>query len=136
MGFELKGMDELIEKFKDAEEPFSRAIGEVVNEMADAVFTETQVRVPKGDTGALQGSGHVDPVDTSGMKRSCNIHYGDSDVDRVGVFYAAAVHELLSHEHPPPTGAKYVEGPLIAAIPEFREKLARKMEDTAKEHFK
>jgi hypothetical protein len=47
------------------------------------------------------------------------------------VDYAAAVHEILEHEHAPPTGAKFVEGPMHRLVDRHREKAARHLEELA-----
>lgn len=124
MMLEFDGLDELIETIKQAEDTLGDRIGEVVKNNIDEIFQETQRRVPR-KTGALKESGKIVPIDRTGSDRSYAIQYGDSDVDRVGVFYAAAVHEIMDAEHDPPTGPKYVEGPLNEGIEKFKKDLAK-----------
>jgi hypothetical protein len=120
MGFSLEGLAELRERLKDSDHIFGDAAGEAAKKTIEEVYDETQVRVPQGKTGALANSGKTQAVRDVGNVREYEVVYGDSDVDRVGVFYAAAVHEILDAQHPAPTGAKYVELPLIEAEDKFR----------------
>lgn len=133
MGFSMDGLDDLKEKFKRMGEKISDAAEKAVKDTADDIFDETQLRVPKGPTGALQASGHVKDGENTNTRKTRIIHYGDSDVNGVGVDYAAAVHEILHAEHAPPTGPKYVEGPLVEGIPDFKKNLVEKMEEAVKE---
>lgn len=129
----MPGLDELKKKLQELERKVVHAAEEAVHEATEDIFDVTQERVPRGDTGLLAASGGVEKMETTRTKVGAKIHYGDSDTDRVGVFYAAAVHEILSHEHAAPTGPKYVEGPLVEGIPRIKEKLAVKIGDAVKE---
>lgn len=83
---------------------------------------ETKLRVPK-DTTALVNSARSGDRHT-GSRFSWWITYGNSNVDNVGIDYAAAVHEDLSAKHAPPTSSKYVETPLIQWKPNFKRAIA------------
>ena len=70
--------------------------------------------------GALRGSGHVVyPEYTDGQLRAV-IGYSQS--------YAWWVHEILENWHEPPTQAKYLEVPLMAALPTITEKIIERVE--------
>lgn len=93
---------------------------------AQTVFIETQVKVPK-DTGALLASGNLS-TNHRGSVFEWIIKYGNSNVDRIGVFYAAAVHERPA-THAAPTGTKYVEGPLMRSVAGWRRAAVRAMKE-------
>lgn len=124
MGFTWRGFEELERMLKEAEEKIGDNAAEAVKESLDEIFQETQRRVPQ-KTGALKESGRIEWKSRGGMHPEAAIVYGNSDVDRVGVFYAAAVHEIMDAEHDPPTGPKYVELPLIEGEEKFKRALAK-----------
>ncbi|MFE9742959.1 hypothetical protein [Streptomyces sp. NPDC006477] len=125
MGFKFDGSFDNLEKLlRQAENEMGDKAQEVLGDNIQEVFDETQRRVPK-KTGMLKESGQIVWKDRSGPTRSASIVYGNSEVDRVGVFYAAAVHEILDAEHAPPTGPKYVELPLIEQEDKFKRDLKR-----------
>lgn len=115
MSFKLS-MDDMQKKFARAAEDFPVYFDTATDHHTDAVFAETKVRVPK-KTGALEATGIVEEHSTKNHFRFI-ITYGGGDVD-----YAAAVHEILKASHAPPTGAKYVEQPLIESIPALKVRL-------------
>lgn len=117
MGFTVTGFDEAIRKFEEAKDKIDENIDKRVHDVMKDVFAETQRRVPK-ETMALMRSGRIEKDDETGKE---SIVYGNSEVEGVGVYYAAAVHEILDAKHAPPTGPKYVELPLVEAIPDFRD---------------
>lgn len=72
------------------------------------------------ETGALRGSGHVpEPHVAEGMILA-DIGYSQN--------YAWWVHELIGNYHKPPTQAKYLEVPLMAALPRLTEDVIRRTE--------
>jgi hypothetical protein len=76
------------------------------------VMNESKALCP-ADTGALRGSGHVtEPVATEGNVHA-EIGYSQS--------YAWYVHENLLAYHNPPTQAKFLEVPLINALPDIQQ---------------
>lgn len=123
MGFTWEGLAELERRLKEAEESIGDKAEEAVKENIEEIFQQTQRRVPQ-KTGALKESGRIE-WKKKGNHPEASIVYGDSDVDRVGVFYAAAVHEIMDAEHDPPTGPKYVEQPLIEGEQRFKRDLAK-----------
>lgn len=128
MGFEIRGLDETIRKFEIAKEKAEDNVDKRVHDTMKDVFAETQRRVPK-ETMALMRSGRIEKDDETGVE---SIVYGNSDTEGVGVYYAAAVHEILDATHAPPTGPKYVELPLIEAIPDFKDAVVQAMEESLK----
>lgn len=127
MGFEIRGLDETIRKFEKAKGDAPEAVARRVHDVMKDVFAETQRRVPK-ETMALMRSGKIVREEDG----SESIVYGNSEVEGVGVYYAAAVHEILDAKHAAPTGPKYVELPLIEAIPDFKDAAAEGMRDVLK----
>lgn len=65
------------------------------------------------DTGALRGSGHVPEPEVSEGNIRATLGYSEA--------YAWWVHENLLAHHEPPTQAKFLEIPLIDALPDIQE---------------
>ncbi|GAA2554969.1 hypothetical protein GCM10010423_65180 [Streptomyces levis] len=125
MGFDISGdLGELIAMLETAEQEVAEEAEGAVEDSIKEIFEATQRRVPK-KTRALMESGRIEWKERSGNVRSASIIYGNSDTDRIGVFYAAAVHEILDAQHDPPTGAKYVELPLEEGTQRFKERLEK-----------
>jgi hypothetical protein len=124
MGFTWEGLAELERRLKEAEETIGDKAAEAVKNNIEEIFKESQRRVPQ-KTGALKQSGRIEWKERGGDHPEAAIVYGDSDVDRVGIFYAAAVHEIMDAEHDVPTGPKYVEQPLIEGEENFKRDLAK-----------
>jgi len=128
MGFKIEGdLKELLKRLEKAEKEVADEAQKAVSESIKEIFEETQRRVPK-KTRALMDSGRVEWKSRTGKVRSASIIYGNSETDRIGVFYAAAVHEILDAEHDPPTGPKYVEIPLEDGTEAFKNRLAKAAE--------
>lgn len=121
---EFHGLNELIKTLEKAEKEVSEKAKETVSSNIKKVFEETQRRVPVR-TEALKKSGRIEWGDETGNHISASIVYGDSEVDRIGVYYAAAVHEVLDAKHEVPTGPKYVELPIIEAKESFKKDIAK-----------
>jgi hypothetical protein len=104
MGFELdtSGFSREIERLK---KEIPNTAKRALKEEATKVFMDTQTMVPK-DTDALMLSGRMD-MTADGFE----IKYGDSEVDGIGVYYAAAVHDR--HAKHVTGQMKYVETPLM-----------------------
>ncbi len=86
-----------------------------LREEAEVIMTTSKQTVPV-DTGALRESGHVDMTDDG-----ARLAYGDSAVD-----YAIVVHEDLDAHHTSGT-AKYLERPVLEALPHLPENVATRM---------
>jgi len=109
MGFKMN-TKEILRRVDRTIKEFPDMIGVAVDSHVNNVFAETQIRVPKKTT-TLQQTGQIKKNKTGKNRYSYSIWYGGGEVD-----YAAAVHEILKAEHAAPTGAKYVEQPLIESI--------------------
>lgn len=135
MGFHLRGLEEAVKQIQSGKDDIADAAEKAVDRATQLIFDETKIRVPK-KTSALLDSGRIERIRTTGYERTYTIKYGDSQVDGVGVSYAAAVHEILDAEHPAPTGPKYVELPLIEGEGEFKRILIDELRKAVKEVFK
>ncbi len=111
MGFKMN-TSSARKKWKLAEKNFEDAFEDAANAHIEVVFAQTQIRVPK-ETGRLAETGRVEHNSSGRRHVSNSIWYGEPGEGEGIVDYAAAVHEILSASHNPPTGAKFVEVPLI-----------------------
>lgn len=111
MGFKMN-TSTARKKWKRAEESFEEAFDDAGQAHMEVVFAQTQIRVPK-ETGRLAETGQVEKNSSGRRKVSYSIWYGEPGEGPAIVDYAAAVHEIMSASHPSPTGAKFVEVPLI-----------------------
>ena len=128
MGFSIdRDLKKLLERLEDAEKEIADEAEEAVDESIKKIFDATQRKVPKKTT-ALKDSGRILWKRKTGNVRTASIIYGNSETDRISVFYAAAVHEILDAEHASPTGAKYVEIPLEEGVQAFKKRLAKAAE--------
>lgn len=134
MGIKFR-TENLKKTLKKADKVFDDHAEQAVKDETQDVFDETQVRVPK-DTTALQNTGKIEENKRGKHVFSRSIWYGDPGEGDEIVDYAMAVHEILDATHAPPTGAKYVEQPLIESAEEFKKIVAKEMEKAVKEAFK
>lgn len=111
MGFRMN-TSSARKKWKLAEKKFEEAFEDAEKAHIQVVFAQTQIRVPK-ETGRLAETGKVEENSSGRRHVSNSIWYGEPGEGEGVVDYAAAVHEILSASHNPPTGAKFVEVPLI-----------------------
>lgn len=135
MGIKMTGMREAQSGFRDLKEKYQEHVNDAVREHIEEVFRQTQVRVPR-ETGRLAGTGLIEPQSTTGTNIRWAIWYGEPGEGPYTIDYAAAVHEILKAKHAAPTGAKYVEQPLIESIPQARETIGREMQKAVKGAFK
>jgi hypothetical protein len=99
---------ELKSGLKNKGQEIEKMLYEVMNQVMEKVFAESQVLVPV-NTGALQDSGRI--VRTGKMfggLPEIAVVYGGGIVN-----YAVAVHEDTEAYHEHPTRAKYLEIPLL-----------------------
>lgn len=115
-----------IERPREIVERLNALLVEYPDEVKNAVWEELSVVMAESkklcpyDTGALRGSGHVpEPVVSDGNIRAV-IGYSQK--------YAWWVHELIENYHKPPTQAKYLEVPLVQALPTITEKIIERVE--------
>ena len=88
---------------------------------AEPIMTKSKRLVPV-DTGALRSSGHVEPPEIRGKRVRVFLVYGGASAE-----YAVFVHENTNARHNPPTQAKYLEQPLMEAIPGLGGRLAARV---------
>ncbi len=107
-------------------ERLNQLLVEYPEEVKNAVWLELQTVLNESkklcpvDTGTLGGSGHApEPEVTPGNIRAM-IGYSQG--------YAWWVHELIDNWHEPPTQAKYLEVPLMLALPTITEKIIERVE--------
>ena len=92
-----------------------QAAVQALREEAETIMTDSKQRVPV-DTGVLRASGFVSPVE-DGVR----LAYGGAASD-----YAIYVHENLDANHPVGE-AKYLERPVLEALPGLAERVAKTM---------
>lgn len=133
MGFKMN-TSTARKKWKLAEERFEEAFEDAAAAHIEVVFAQTQIRVPK-DTGRLAETGRIENNSTGRRHVSNSIWYGEPGEGPGVIDYAAAVHEILSASHSPPTGAKFVEVPLIQSDLVAREILRAATRRAKKQSF-
>jgi hypothetical protein len=107
-------------------EHLNRLLVEYPNEVKNAVWGELENVLSESkklcpvDTGTLRGSGHVNEPTASDGNIHAEIGYSQG--------YAYWVHEIIENYHEPPTQAKYLEVPLMAALPTITEKIIERVE--------
>jgi hypothetical protein len=80
------------------------------------------VRITPIQTGALRASGHVEPPEIDPAGATVSFGYGGASAP-----YAVYVHENLSAYHKPPTMAKFLELPVLAAIPGLQRRITARV---------
>lgn len=115
-----EGLDRLIRVLEAGGDAARRELPNALHDEVQEIFAVTQRRVPVR-TGALRGSGHV-TRHGMGADTSFIIGYGGSAAP-----YAIYVHEDPDARHDPPTGAKFVEGPIMEAREGMGMRLARRV---------
>ena len=99
------------------------AMQEVIDEVIQAVFEESQNLVPV-DTGALKSSGQIiSGSNDEGDSPNAYIEYGNDTVT-----YAVEVHENLQTPHKDPTQAKYLEVPMAKEGQKFEDLVAQRLQ--------
>jgi len=110
---------EIVERLNNLLVEYPEQVKNAVWEELEIVMSESKKLCPV-DTGALRGSGHVpEPEATDGNIRA-TIGYSQG--------YAYWVHELIDNYHEPPTQAKYLEDPLVQALPAITERIIERVE--------
>lgn len=120
--FKLKGTRSMQRKL-------NRLVAQFENRLPVALQTEAKLIMTKSkrdhvpvDLGTLRSTGHVEKVQRVGKTLSVRLVYGGPSAP-----YALIVHEDLIARHAPPTGAKYLERPLVDAAPGMPARLAARM---------
>jgi hypothetical protein len=121
--FDLTGDKELVNSLKSGKETSPRAIAQAIWEEANTIFAQSQILVPV-DTGVLRGSGGVSAPQMGNQGYFVDIFYGGPAAP-----YALYVHEIIGNYHKPPTQAKYLEQPLMAAVDGLQERIKGRIID-------
>ena len=121
-----KGGSGLERKFVEMSLRAPIALAEAVYAEANAIMA-TSLRITPIDTGALRSSGHVGIPKIEGRGVLVEMGFGGAAAP-----YALIVHERLGVFHQPPTQAKYLEQPFLAAAQGMAERLGAKMRGTLK----
>ena len=117
---EIVGLDKLHKVLtKEAIDVAMKGMTAGVYAEANDIFNESQAQVPVA-TGTLRSSGEVSPPAVSAHQVSVEIGYGGAAAD-----YALPVHEKIEAYHAPPTKAKYLEDPMIAAARGMGSRIAK-----------
>lgn len=107
-------------------------IGAALYRRGQAIMADSKENYVPVDLGPLKASGKVHRPQYAGRRVTVELSYGDA-----AAAYALAVHEHPSKHSPPSwqgvqvqfspsgTGPKYLEKPLMAAIPTLPQELAR-----------
>jgi hypothetical protein len=119
--FVIEGADELKRALSISGKDAGQLAAQVIWEEANTIFAKSQVLTPI-DTGALRASGGVSAPQEFPQGVGVDIFYGGPAAP-----YALFVHEIQSNYHNPPTKAKYLEEPFMAALPQIQKNLARRI---------
>ena len=84
------------------------------------IMAEAKEIVPV-DTGALKDSGTVELATVEEKFVKCNLHFGSTEPSSK---YAIYVHENLEAHHPSGGQAKFLEKPILRAMPRMAERVA------------
>ncbi len=132
MTIEIRGAASMRRRLEAIGRRFPQQVERALREEAEEVMTKSKEHFVPIDLGNLKSSGHVDPVKRRGAAISVQLNYGGP-----AAAYALAVHEHPS-AHSPPTwegktifeagpggrGTKYLERPMMQAIPGMDRRLA------------
>lgn len=131
MGLKFEGVREFRGAFERLRQQSRDKLSEACREYLEGtVLPLTKELVPKL-SGDLEETARVVPGERIG---SWQIRYGNSPIeDKSQVDYAAAVHEIESAHHDPPTSAKFVSLPLENTKELLAERAAKKLDELARE---
>ena len=121
----IKGLNRLIKKLNSLGSDANREISPALFQEAEEIMGRSKSLVPV-DTGVLRSSGHVQrpEVDRNGVR--VTLGYGGP-----AEAYALAVHENLRARHPVGQ-AKYLEQPLLEALPEVKRAVGKALDRAIK----
>jgi hypothetical protein len=120
---DLTGDEELVNALKAGKEHTPQAIAQAIWEEANMIFAKSQILVPV-DTGVLRGSGGVSAPQMGTQGYFVDIFYGGPAAP-----YALFVHEIIGNYHNPPTQAKYLEQPVMEAMPSIQQNIRGRIID-------
>lgn len=95
--------------------------GQALYVEGEAIMTDSKQNYCPVDTGALRASGQVMPTEVDGSTVTVQLGYGNSSVP-----YALRQHEDLTYKHTVGS-AKYLELPMLAALPGMPERLVQRV---------
>ena len=121
--FDLFGDKELIYALEAGAKDTPHAIAQAIWEEANMIFAKSQILVPV-DTGVLRGSGGVSAPQMGTQGYFVDIFYGGPAAP-----YALFVHEIIGNYHNPPTQAKYLEQPVMEAMPSIQQNIRGRIID-------
>jgi hypothetical protein len=127
MEFRVEGSDALLALLIRGGQFAGQAMGRALTEEAQMIFDESQRLVPV-QYGALRSTGTIDGPKVTGNGVEVEIGYGGPASGGEDVGYALYVHERLDVTHDTPTQAKYLEGPVAAAVPGMAGRIGERME--------
>jgi len=119
---EWSGLKELQYALNTAPRSLDPLFTQALNEEAQVIFARSQLLVPVA-TGALKGSGYVNPPKTEGKITYSEIGYGGPASS-----YAMWVHESYS-KHRRPTQRKFLERPVNERSRYLQKNIAIRMND-------
>lgn len=118
---EIKGLDALGARLKSLGVTIGPAAGNALRAEAELIMTEAKRRTPVL-TGALRASGHVTGPDVEAQAVTLAF-------DGPAAPYAVVVHENIAARHV--TGeAKFLERPLLEALPGLADRIAARIRKT------
>lgn len=117
----MQGLEVLRGGLEDMPADFKRAVSGALFREVNDIFNESQRQVPV-EFNTLRSSGTINPPVWTGYRAEASIGYGGAASE-----YAIYVHEILENRHAPPTKAKYLEGPALAAMAGMADRLAARV---------
>lgn len=114
----IKGLKEGLKRIRALKKLAREAMEEVLEEGGEEILGEA-VQLAPVDTGNLRGSKYHEPVK---KKKGQLVKELGFNAD-----YAFHVHENLTAYHEPPTGAKFLERPLLKYSETLKKKLAERI---------
>jgi hypothetical protein len=133
--FTLKGLDAMNRKIRRIADRFPDTVAGALNIEAELVMTRSKREFVPVDKGTLPNSGFVEAAVRVGNEVSVTMGFGGA-----AAAYATAVHETPSASDPPSWvgnvvqfspaghGRKYLERPLMEAVPGMPARIAARLE--------
>lgn len=130
-GAYMTGQDRVAAKLRHLAERFGNRVPGALFRRGEAIMADSKANYVPVDLGTLKNTGTVHPPERKGRSVTVTMTYGGP-----AVAYALAIHEHPS-KHSPPSwqgvqvrfspaghGPKYLERPLLAAIPSMPQDIA------------
>lgn len=128
MAFEIQGTKALNAAFaRLVEHAVPQAAVRALYQLGEEILTQSQEIVPV-DTGSLKRSGHTTLPAIEGDQIVVTIGYGGPSAP-----YALPVHERIDVFHRPPTQAKFLESPVLAAAKRLETALTQAVQNSVRE---